>query len=107
MDKALGYLSLAARAGRLATGADNCIDSLKRGKAKLIILASDASSNAVKRAEGMLYGRNIPLCRVDYPKDELAHASGRRGPVALAAIEDEGLAKAFANAAKTLHQQEE
>lgn len=107
MDKALGYLSLAAKAGRLATGADNCIDSLKRRKAKLIVLASDASANAVKRAEGMLYGRQIPLVKVTSTKDELARAGGRHGPVAIAAILDEGLAEAFFKSAKIVEQQEE
>ncbi len=107
MDKALGYLSLAAKAGKLVTGADNCIESLKRGRARLIILASDASPNAVKRAEGMLFGRRVPLCRSAYPKDELARASGRHGPVALASIEDDGLANAFANSAESANQQEE
>ena len=106
MDKALGYLSLAAKAGKLVTGADNCIESLRRGRAKLLILASDASPNAVKRAEGMLFGRDIPLCRVRYPKEELARAGGRNGPVALAAIEDDGLAKAFAGTVESANQQE-
>ena len=107
MDKALGYLSLAAKGGRLVTGADNCIDALKRRKAKLIILASDASPNAVKRAEGMVFGRPVPLHRSAYSKLELAQSCGKHGPVAIAAVLDEGLAKAYANTAKSVEQQED
>ncbi len=101
MDKALGYLSLACKAGKLITGADQCIDALKRNKAKLIVLASDASDNAQKRADGMLYGRTVPLCRCAYTKTELACAVGANGPVAIAAVCDEGLARAFAAHAVT------
>lgn len=107
MDKSMGYLSLAAKAGRLSVGADNCINALKRKKAKLIVLASDASPNAVKRAEGMLFGREIPLIRTVRTKDELAQACGKHGPVAIAAILDDGLAEAFSKTAQIVEQQEE
>lgn len=107
MDKALGYFSLCAKAGRLVTGADNCIEALKQNKAKLIVLAADASANAAKRAEGMLFGRKIPLVHVKYTKEDLARACGRGAAVAIAAICDEGLAGAFANSAQIVEQQEE
>ncbi len=107
MDKALGYLSLSAKAGRLVCGADNCVEALKRGKARLLILAADASPNACRRADGMLYGREIPLFKSGYTKYELAAAVGANGPVAMAAVCDEGLANAFAGSAQQNKQHEE
>lgn len=107
MDKALGYLSLSAKAGKLVCGADNCIDALKRGKARLIVLACDASPNARKRADGMLFGRKTPLVKSGYTKYDLATAAGANGPVAMAAVCDEGLANAFAKCARPEKQQEE
>ncbi len=107
MDKALGYLSLSAKAGRLVCGADNCVEALKRGRARLVILASDASPNARKRADGMLFGRKIPLFKSGYTKYELATAAGANGPVAMAAVCDEGLAAAFAKSAQPEKQEQE
>ena len=49
MDKAQRYLGLARKAGLLATGADGCADAIASGKAKLLMLASDASPNTAKR----------------------------------------------------------
>ena len=46
MDKALGYLSLASKAGKLITGADQCIDALKRNKA---IVGIEVCSNLYDR----------------------------------------------------------
>lgn len=107
MDKALGYLSLSAKAGKLVCGADNCVEALKRGKARLLILAADASPNACRRADGMLFGRKVPLFRGGYIKYELAAAAGANGPVAMAAMCDEGLAAAFARSAQLNKQHEE
>lgn len=107
MDKALGYLSLSAKAGRLVCGADNCVQALKRGRVALLVLASDASPNARKRAEGMLFQRNVPLFESGYTKYDLAAAAGANGPVAMAAVCDEGLAAAFAKSAQPDKQYEE
>lgn len=107
MDKALRYLALCAKAGKLVTGADSCVQALSAGKAKLILLAADASPNAVKRGEGMTYGRQTPLYRSNYTKTQLAEALGRPGPVALAAICDNGLAQAFRKTVQSAQRNEE
>ena len=102
----LKYFSLAAKAGQLFIGADTCIKALAQRKAKCIVLASDASANAVRRAEGMLFGRDVPLCRSPYTKDRLSQACGRGAPVAIAAIGSDSLAQAFLSAVRSLQQQE-
>ena len=47
----LGFLGLMRRAGKLSAGEEGVRQSVRAGKAKLILLASDASPNAQKRAE--------------------------------------------------------
>ena len=49
--EALGFLGLMRRAGKLSAGEEGVRQSVRAGKAKLILLASDASPNAQKRAE--------------------------------------------------------
>ena len=101
MDKALGYLGLAARAGRLAVGTEDCADRLRRGVPGLLVAASDAGRNTLSRAKEQL----VFVC--GYTKQELAGAIGRGSPVALVMICDEGLAAAFKKAAATGHGNEE
>ncbi len=108
MDKALGYLGLAARAGKLKVGAEDCAKELNKRKGGLLVAASDASENTLDRARSMTAGGRGRLFRTDHTKRQIAAAIGRAAPVALALICDEGLANAFAAAAdKDRGQQEE
>ncbi len=97
MDKALGYLGIARKAGLLQTGAENCGSAVRAGKAKLLLLASDASDNARKRAEGFVYGRRTPLAVLPVDKEALSGATGVAGCTMLAIL-DIGLASRFAAA---------
>ncbi len=107
MDKALGYLGLAARAGKLRVGAEDCRKELVRRRAGKLLAASDAAANTLEQAREMCRGREEMLLRTHYTKMDIAHAIGRGTPVALALICDEGLAKAFAAAAESDREQEE
>ena len=99
MDKALRYLGLAVKAGRLIIGAEDCAKTLKGRTRGLLIAAGDAGANTLRQAETMAAGK-CRLFKTGYTKQELAQAAGRHGPVALALITDEGLAKAFEAAAR-------
>ena len=107
MDKALGYLGLAARAGKLKLGAEDCAKELKKRKGGLLVAAADASENTLDRVRSMTADRIERLFRTDYTKRQIADAVGRSTPVALALICDEGLAGAFAAAAHMDRGQEE
>lgn len=96
--RAIRYLSLAAKAGKLVTGGDECEKTLRRGRGGLLILAADAAANAERRAASMADGIHVRLMRAPYTKSELAAAVGRARPVAIALVTDEGLASAFADA---------
>ena len=93
-DRALGILGLMRRANAIQVGETNTGDAVKAGKAKLLLLAQDASDNAVHRAEGFTYGRNVTLVTLPYDKAELSSALGLPG-CSMAAVTDIGFANAF------------
>ena len=107
MDKALRYLALAAKAGHLTVGAEDCAKSMKPGKGHLLLTAADAAPNTVRQMEELARSRKTALARTIYTKQDIAHAIGRYNPVAVAMICDKGLAEAFAKAAAGTQEQEE
>lgn len=48
MSKAFSHLGMAMRAGKLVTGDDTVLKSIRQGKAHLVIVAGDASDNTKK-----------------------------------------------------------
>lgn len=93
-EKALNLLGLmrkanAAAIGETDTGAAACAQT-----AKLVVLASDASSNAQSRANGFAHGRDIPLITLPFTKQEISEHVGKSG-CSMAAICDLGFADAF------------
>ena len=97
MDKALNYLGLMRKAGACAVGETDCGIACREGKAKLLLLASDASDNAQARAKGFVYGRKIPMVQLPYTKMELSGRLGK-GAISMLAVYDLGLAVAFMKA---------
>ena len=96
-DKALNYLGIMRKAGACAAGETDCGSSCRAGKAKVLLVASDASENARSRARGFVYGRNIPMVILPYTKADLAGLLGR-GATSMIAVTDLGLANAFMKA---------
>ncbi len=97
MDKVLSYLGIARKAGLLETGEENCGIVVRGGKAKLLLLAADASGNATRRAEGYVHGRNIPLLRLPQTKLEISQRVGKSG-CSMVALTDLGLALSLVQA---------
>ena len=95
-DKAYGYLGLAARAGKAPSGEFQTEEAIKRGKAGVVVLATDASENTKKHFKDMCEYRNIPFVELT-DKEELGHRIGRSFRASLA-ITDQGLAEAFLKA---------
>lgn len=96
-DKALNYIGIMRKAGACATGETDSGAACRAGKAKLLLLAADASENARHRAEGFVYGRGVPLVTLPYDKADLAGILGR-GATSMLAVTDLGLAEAIAKA---------
>ena len=93
-DEMLRFLGLMRRAGKLSVGEEGTGQAARAGKAKLILLASDASDNARDRAEGFARRGGAALVRLRADKATLASALGVAG-VAMAAVCDAGFARAL------------
>lgn len=96
-NKILGLMGLMRRAGALEPGEQNSCSAVKGGKAKLLLLADDASDNARRRAETFVYGRNVVTVQLPVTKEELGAAVGS-GSSAMAAVTDLGFANALMKA---------
>ena len=100
MDKARNYLSLAKKAGRVELGEEPVGAVARAQKARLLIVASDASDHTWRRAKSFVSGTDQQCIQVPFTKDELGQAVGRTS-LALAAITDPALALAFLKALET------
>jgi ribosomal protein L7Ae-like RNA K-turn-binding protein len=103
MHKALNYMGLARRGGRIELGEEPCGAAARAGHARLIIVAVDASPHTWRRAKSYAAGTDQQCLRVPFSKDELGEAIGRSS-LAMAAFTDPALALAFV---KALEQREE
>lgn len=90
----LKLLGLMRRAGALVPGESGTGDTVRAGKAKLLLLAADASENAQKRAEGFLHGRRALCVALPYTKEEIASHVGLNS-CSMAAVTDLGFADAL------------
>ena len=93
-EKALSLLGLMRKARAIEPGEANTGSAVRGGKAKLLLLAADASDNARKRAETFAYGRRVVPLALPFTKAELAECLGT-GKCAMAAVTDLGFAAAL------------
>ena len=97
MDKALNYLALARKAGRIELGEEPVGVAARAQKARLVVVAEDATDHTWRRAQSFVAGTEQICLRVPYNKDLLGQAVGRTS-LALAAFTDPALALAFVKA---------
>lgn len=93
-EKTLNLLGLMRKANAIAVGETNTGGAVRAGKAKLLLLAADASDNAKSRARGFTHGRDVVTVTLPFTKDEIAAHVGVSS-CAMAAITDIGFANAF------------
>ncbi len=96
MDKALGYMALARKAGRIELGEEPTGAAAAARKACLILVASDGAEHTWRRANSFAAGE-ISCIRVNFTKEQLGQAIGRES-LAMAAFTDAALALAFVRA---------
>ncbi len=97
MSNALNYIGIAKKAGAIEIGETDSGAACRSGRAKLLLLASDASDNARSRAENFVYGKKTQLLTVPFSKEQLSLQTGEHG-CSMAAITDVGLAAVFLSA---------
>ncbi len=101
-DPCLSLIGLARRGGNVQIGEDPVGTLCRAGKAKLLLLASDAAENTVHRAAGFARPGGVPVIQLPYSKAELGYALGRAS-CAMAALSDAGFSIRFL---QKLHQTE-
>ena len=100
MDRALNYLALARKGGRVELGEEPVGAAARALKARLIVVASDAGDHTWRRAKSFSAGTDQPCVKLPYTKDEVGLAVGRTS-LAIAAFTDPALALAFLKALPT------
>lgn len=89
-DKILSLLGLAKKAGKLKSG-EFCVETeLKKGRAKLVIVAGDASDNSQKNYKDMCAYRKVPIFTYS-DKEALGACIGTEERAAVVLL-DEGFA---------------
>ena len=97
MDKALNYLALARKAGRIELGEEPVGAAVRAQHARLVVVAGDASDHTWRRAKSFVAGTDQQCIRVSFTKDQMGMAIGR-SELALAAFTDPAMALAFVKA---------
>ena len=97
MDKALNYLAQARKAGRIELGEEPVGAAARAQKARLVMVASDASDHTWRRAKSFVAGTTQQCVKLPYTKDEMGLAVGRTS-LAIAAMTDPAMALAFLKA---------
>lgn len=92
--KALSLLGMAMRAGKLVTGDETVLKNVKQGKARLVILAGDASDNTKKKYRDKCSTYNVKLVEM-FDRVSLGEAIGKSERV-LIAVTDAGFSASIA-----------
>lgn len=92
--KALNLLGLAQRAGKLISGEETVLATIRSQKSKVVVVASDASPKSIKQFKDKCETYGVAL-NLDYTSDEISQAIGKSRKNC--AITDKGFAKAFTN----------
>ena len=97
MDKALNYMALARKAGRIELGEEPVGAAARAQHARLVVVASDASDHTWRRAKSFVAGTQQQCLKVPFDKDRMGQAVGRSA-LAIAAFTDPAMALAFVKA---------
>lgn len=85
INKVLGMIGLATKAGAMKYGADVVEENIKKGKAKIVIIAKDASQRTKNNFEMLCQNKNIPFV-VLCSKEEISKAIGKTNKAVITII---------------------
>ena len=94
MNRSLAHLGMAKKAGFLAVGSEAAATAARRGDARLIITASDASEGSIRRAKANAEANGVTYLAVPFTMFELGNTAGHGSPGTIAFL-DKGLADGF------------
>jgi ribosomal protein L7Ae-like RNA K-turn-binding protein len=90
-NKFFNNLGMAMKAGKVITGEETVVDSVRKGEAKLVIVAEDAAANTSKKVNDKCITYNVPFYQFG-GRDRLGASIGKESRVVVA-ITDGGFAK--------------
>ena len=98
--KIISLLGIAKKAGKTVCGTDMTVESIRKkaSSVKVILLASDASANTVKRIKNTSEYYSVPLICMQIDKEELAKTVGSIAQVSVIGVLDDGFASAMLKA---------
>ncbi|GIP33112.1 ribosomal L7Ae/L30e/S12e/Gadd45 family protein [Paenibacillus sp. J2TS4] len=99
-NKLLSGLGLAMRAGKLVFGEEGVLDAIRTGKAKLVLLAMDASENTSKKFRDKCDSYHVPL--IEYGTREQLGSSVGKAERVIIAVTDPGFAQMMVKAKANL-----
>ena len=79
-----GVIGLAKRAGALCIGTEQVVAEVRKGRAKLVLIASDVSENTAKRLTDKADYRRVPWERIPPEMRSLGRLVGREYASAVA-----------------------
>ena len=94
-DKILSFIGLAAKAGKLVYGSEAGSAAVRQKRARLVVMACDASENTKKLMHNKCASNNVPICEYS-DVVSLSKAVGK-GTVSVISVTDEGFAKEIIN----------
>ena len=89
----LGAVGLASRAGKCAFGTEICVDMMRAGKGKLLLVASDISDNSHKKLVKTATYHKTPYMLTELCMSEISHAAGKKSNSAAILLTDSGFVK--------------
>ncbi|NMB45586.1 MAG: 50S ribosomal protein L7ae [Firmicutes bacterium] len=95
--KFLSLLGFAQASGNLVSGYNGCLAALRRGQARLVVLATDASGGTKKTFDRA--AKEVPLLQIG-TKEQLGAAIGKPARAVVCVMET-GMAQAIVKAANT------
>ena len=87
----MSLLGLANRARKIISGEELSLKEIRSGKAKLVLLSKDASTNTVKKITDKCKSYDVPYRMIEN-REVLGHAIGKDARVVVAIL-DGGFAK--------------
>ncbi|MBQ7542317.1 MAG: 50S ribosomal protein L7ae [Clostridia bacterium] len=93
-DKLLSLLGICRAAGRLNWGHDACLQSVLHGRARICLLAADASERLHREFRRAAADHDTTVLETHYTMQQFSDATGYRAGVLT--TEDEGFAKKLA-----------
>lgn len=91
-EKQLNMLGLAQRAGKLVSGDEQVEEAIVRQQVSLVVIASDASDNTLKKYQNKCEYYGVPLNQ-DFTRYEISNAVGKSRSIL--GIQDRGMVKKF------------